>query len=140
QLASAEPGPDEEKKIHQRHFETAMDTVIAAKKVMDQSLFAAGDGSHSLAQLAGATGVLEGFTRRQDELDGDLKRLKKRVAEAENDAAALPAIVERFDESAKSAQAHLRSELIARLDCFGDDIRLWRAEYSEQRDAAQKQR
>jgi SpoVK/Ycf46/Vps4 family AAA+-type ATPase len=38
--AAAEPGPDSAKRIHQRHLETAMDDVIAAGRVMQQSLFA----------------------------------------------------------------------------------------------------
>jgi len=37
--AAAEPGPDSAKQIHQRHFEAAMEDVIAAKTVMRQSLF-----------------------------------------------------------------------------------------------------
>jgi hypothetical protein len=38
--AAAEPGPDSTKRIHQRHFETSIEEVIAAKRVMRQSLFA----------------------------------------------------------------------------------------------------
>lgn len=38
--AAAEPGPDSQKRIHQRHFETSIEEVIAAKRVMRQSLFA----------------------------------------------------------------------------------------------------
>jgi len=38
-LAAAEPGPDSAKRIHQRHFETSIEDVIAGKKVMRQSLF-----------------------------------------------------------------------------------------------------
>jgi SpoVK/Ycf46/Vps4 family AAA+-type ATPase len=38
--AANEPGPDAAKRIHHRHFEAAMDDVIAAKAVMRQSLFA----------------------------------------------------------------------------------------------------
>jgi len=37
--AAAEPVPDSSKRIHQRHFETSMEEVIAAKRVMRQSLF-----------------------------------------------------------------------------------------------------
>jgi SpoVK/Ycf46/Vps4 family AAA+-type ATPase len=37
--AAAEPGLDSAKQIHHRHFEAAMEDVIAAKKVMRQSLF-----------------------------------------------------------------------------------------------------
>jgi SpoVK/Ycf46/Vps4 family AAA+-type ATPase len=38
--AAAEPIPDSSKRIHQRHFEASIDEVIAAKRVMRQSLFA----------------------------------------------------------------------------------------------------
>jgi SpoVK/Ycf46/Vps4 family AAA+-type ATPase len=38
--AAAEPRPDLEKRIAQRHFEAAIEDVIAAKTVMQQSLFA----------------------------------------------------------------------------------------------------
>ena len=38
--AATEPGPDVGKRIHQRHFVSAMDEVISAKTVMQQSLFA----------------------------------------------------------------------------------------------------
>lgn len=37
--AAAEDGPEFGKRIHQRHFEQAMDEVLAAKSVMKQSLF-----------------------------------------------------------------------------------------------------
>ncbi|MES2524713.1 MAG: ATP-binding protein [Gemmatimonadota bacterium] len=37
--AAAEPGPDPEKRIHQRHFVLAMEDVMSAKSVMQQSLF-----------------------------------------------------------------------------------------------------
>src|SRR5688572_3313488 len=37
--AAAEPGPNVEKKISQRHFEAAMDEVIAARSIMHQSVF-----------------------------------------------------------------------------------------------------
>ena len=37
--AAAEPGPDRTKLIHQEHFERAMADVIAARSVMQQSLF-----------------------------------------------------------------------------------------------------
>lgn len=37
--AAAEPGPDHTKKIAQRHFERAMEDVIAARSIMQQSVF-----------------------------------------------------------------------------------------------------
>jgi len=39
QMAIAEPGPDAAKRIAQRHFEAAMQEVVSAKRVMEQSLF-----------------------------------------------------------------------------------------------------
>ena len=39
QIATLEPGPDPEKRIHQRHFIQGMEEVIAAEAVMSQSLF-----------------------------------------------------------------------------------------------------
>lgn len=38
--AAAEPIPDASKRIHQRHFESGIEEVIASKRVMQQSLFA----------------------------------------------------------------------------------------------------
>jgi SpoVK/Ycf46/Vps4 family AAA+-type ATPase len=37
--AAAEPGPDADKQIHQRHFDAGMRDVLAAAQVMQQSLF-----------------------------------------------------------------------------------------------------
>ena len=39
-LAAAEPGPDLGKRISQQHFERAIEGVLAAQTVMQQSLFA----------------------------------------------------------------------------------------------------
>ena len=53
-MAAAEPVPDTAKRIHQRHFETGIEEVIAAKLVMKQSLFAAEERAGSEEQLAAA--------------------------------------------------------------------------------------
>jgi SpoVK/Ycf46/Vps4 family AAA+-type ATPase len=37
--AAAEPGPDDEKRIHQQHFDEGMRDVLASARVMQQSLF-----------------------------------------------------------------------------------------------------
>jgi hypothetical protein len=42
--AAAGPGPDMEKKIGRQHFESAMEEVISAKAIMQQSLFTAAIG------------------------------------------------------------------------------------------------
>jgi SpoVK/Ycf46/Vps4 family AAA+-type ATPase len=45
QLATFEPGPDAGKSIHQRHFVAGMEDVMAAQRVMTQSLFEAGEAA-----------------------------------------------------------------------------------------------
>jgi SpoVK/Ycf46/Vps4 family AAA+-type ATPase len=54
--AAAEPGPDSAKRIHQRHLEAGIEDVIAAKRVMRQSLFA-GERAVTDADLAGGAAV-----------------------------------------------------------------------------------
>jgi SpoVK/Ycf46/Vps4 family AAA+-type ATPase len=52
--AASEPGPDVEKRIGQRHFESAMEDVLGAKAIMQQSLFTptpATLGTESVAQV-----------------------------------------------------------------------------------------
>ncbi|MDQ3813576.1 MAG: hypothetical protein M3347_06460 [Armatimonadota bacterium] len=116
QLATMEPGADVEKKIHHRHFELGMQDVLAAKKVMEQSLFAEGDGSHPLAALTGINGAWSQISQSQEALENQVTELRKRHGEVERRAAALPGIVERFDDAARAAQLQMRAELTARLD------------------------
>jgi SpoVK/Ycf46/Vps4 family AAA+-type ATPase len=44
QIATVEPGPDADKRIHQRHFVQGMEEVKSAEGVMSQSLFDVGNG------------------------------------------------------------------------------------------------
>src|ERR687895_2281538 len=53
QIATTEPGPDAQKRIHQRHFIQGMEEVLAAESVMSQSLF------DIPAAASQAAGVLE---------------------------------------------------------------------------------
>jgi len=117
QIASGEPGPDSEKKIHQRHFMAAMDEVFAAKKVMEQSIFDDGDGSHASA-LAGISGEWNRLARTQESLEGEVNTLLSRIAENERHVAALPGIVERFDDAARSAQLQMRAELLQHMEAL----------------------
>ena len=41
QIATLEPGPDAGKRIEQRHFVQGMESVVAAERVMAQSLYEA---------------------------------------------------------------------------------------------------
>ena len=49
--AAAEPGPDSAKQIHQRHLEAGITDVVAAERVMRQSLFAGEERPVSLSKL-----------------------------------------------------------------------------------------
>jgi SpoVK/Ycf46/Vps4 family AAA+-type ATPase len=78
QIATVEPGPDSEKRIHQRHFIQGMAEVMAAENVMSQSLF----------DEAGAAGPLAGMMDRlaegQEELRGELGILAERFEALEH--------------------------------------------------------
>jgi hypothetical protein len=92
QLAIAEPGTDEEKRIAQRHFETGIEEVLGAKRVMDQSLF---DGM--MPGLAAMTGA---------GMEDEMSALATRLVEVEDTVAALPAALKRLED----AQARTRDE------------------------------
>lgn len=70
QIATVEPGPDSDKKIHQRHFIQGMAEVIAAEAVMTQSLFDDLRG-------AGLSG-LDRLSEAQEELRAELALLAER--------------------------------------------------------------
>ncbi|HZA98983.1 MAG TPA: AAA family ATPase [Gemmatimonadales bacterium] len=69
QIATLEPGPDVDKRIHQRHFIQGMEEVMAAENVMSQSLF--DDG-----RLAG--GVAESLAETQESIRGEVALLTER--------------------------------------------------------------
>jgi len=74
QIATTEPGPDAQKRIHQRHFVQGMEEVIAAESVMSQSLF------ESAAAAAGpAGGVLEQMAEGQEQLRAELGLVAERL-------------------------------------------------------------
>ena len=59
--AAAEPGPDAAKRIQQKHFRAAIEEVIAAKRVMRQSLFAGErmvNAEEDLSTVIGASPVM----------------------------------------------------------------------------------
>ena len=84
QIATVEPGPDSEKRIHQRHFIQGMAEVMAAENVMSQSLFddpAAGPIGGVMERLAEGQEELRGelgvLVERLDSLDQKLRALSK---------------------------------------------------------------
>jgi SpoVK/Ycf46/Vps4 family AAA+-type ATPase len=77
QIATVEPGPDSEKRIHQRHFIQGMAEVMAAENVMAQSLFDdAGSGPLG--------GVMDRLAEGQEELRGELGVLAERFEALEH--------------------------------------------------------
>ncbi|HEX7337824.1 MAG TPA: ATP-binding protein [Gemmatimonadales bacterium] len=66
QIATVEPGPDSEKRIHQRHFIQGMAEVMAAENVMAQSLF------DDAAAVGPWSGVLDRLSEGQEELRGEM--------------------------------------------------------------------
>ena len=126
QMATAETGPDNEKKIHQRHFEMGMRDVQAAKKVMEQSIYSDGDGSHSSAQalsaMTGMQGAWTQLSRNQETLEEEVGDMTTRVDEIESHISALPAIVERFDDAARRAQLQLKDELSGQIGEVQKDV------------------
>ncbi|RPJ62278.1 MAG: AAA family ATPase [Acidobacteria bacterium] len=79
QMASLEPGDDLNKQIHQRHFEAGMQEVLAAKRVMEQSLFDGGNGSSAFSGLA----PLQNLLKAQEELKAELESFDTRLRSLE---------------------------------------------------------
>ena len=73
QIATVEPGPDSEKRIHQRHFIQGMAEVMAAENVMSQSLF---DDAGAAGPWGG---VLDRLSEGQEELRGEMGVLAEQV-------------------------------------------------------------
>lgn len=117
QAAIAEPGPDDGKRIHQHHFRQAMHDVLAARRVMEQSLFGEGGGgttSSALAALAGAGLPAAQPGGALDDLEEGIGALAERVTGVEDELAALPGSLRRLDAAQDEARRRL-DELLATL-------------------------
>jgi SpoVK/Ycf46/Vps4 family AAA+-type ATPase len=84
QLATLEPGPDQAKRIHQRHFEQGMREVMASAEVMAQSLFddagAVGGAAIGLAdRVEGLQGEIATLTDRLEGIDAGKGKALERV-------------------------------------------------------------
>ena len=101
QFATAEKLPDREKRICQRHFEAGIRDVLQAKRVMEQSLFG-GDGSSAGKVM-------------QHQMSAAMSQWEERLARTERETAALPAIVERFDEANRQTVLQLQQRVETQL-------------------------
>jgi hypothetical protein len=132
QMAIAEPGPDDEKSIHQRHFVAAVEEVVSARRVMEQTLF--GDGVGPLAALAGAAAG-GGPPTDVATLEDGISELASRVTTVEDDVATL-APLGGVPETLRRVEA-ANDEARARLDGLLADLQAYRAEAREALAAAQ---
>lgn len=115
QMASAEPGPDSEKQIAQRHFIAGIEEVMASKKVMDQSLIE-GDGSnraaHDAQLMAGMNTAFEQLAHNDRMMGEDLSAVIEKSKALEAQMASLPEFLNRV----VSEQNAARDELAARTE------------------------
>jgi SpoVK/Ycf46/Vps4 family AAA+-type ATPase len=73
QIATTEPGPDDAKRIHQRHFVQGMEEVVAGTSVMAQSLFDENGGPTPPA------GFVEEMSDAQEALRAELALIVERI-------------------------------------------------------------
>ena len=119
QAAVAEPGPDAEKRIAQHHFERAMEEVLSAKRVMDQSLFGAQPGVPPLPWAPPA-----------DDVRDDLSALAARVVEVEDALVAVPDSLRHLDD-ARGDTARQLDALVTALDARAVQAEAaWRGRFS----------
>ncbi|HEX8244147.1 MAG TPA: ATP-binding protein [Longimicrobium sp.] len=102
QAAIAEPGDDAGKRIEQRHFEQAMDEVVRAKRVMDQSLFGAAAANLPMPWSA------DGQVAPADEVRDELSALATRLVEVEDTLVGVSEALPRLDAQ--------RGEMLRRLE------------------------
>ena len=69
QMAIGEPGPDQKKQIHQRHFEAGMEAVLAGKQAMGQSLFSENGASGVQAENALLAQMIAHQTTHRSEVE-----------------------------------------------------------------------
>ena len=100
QMASAEPGPDADKKIHQRHFVAGIEEVQASKRVMEQSIISDGDGSARPPMdqnvMAGISAAFEQLAQNDQAMGADLRATIERSEVLEQQLASVPDIFESF--------------------------------------------
>ena len=97
QMATIEPGPDADKRIHQRHFVQGMEEVVAGTSVMAQSLF--DDGATPLS-------VAEELAQGQEALRAEMALVAERAEDAERrQARALQKLDQRQTATAAASAA-----------------------------------
>lgn len=119
QIASAEPIPDDEKRIYQRHFVAGIEQVMKSKSVMEQSIMD-GDGSARpsvdsgmMGQISTAFGQL---AQNQTEMGDDLRAVTERSEAIEAQLAALPELFQNWEAANIAARTQMRDDLSTQIE------------------------
>lgn len=119
QMASAEPGPDAEKKIYQRHFIAGIEDVAKSKKVMEQSIID-GDGSarphYDTQMMAGMSAAWEQLAQNDRAMGEDLGTVIERTNMIEGQLASIPEILNSFEQANTAARVALKDDLGERIE------------------------
>jgi hypothetical protein len=119
QMASAELGPDSEKKIYQRHFIAGIEEVAKSKKVMEQSIIE-GDGSgrpqYDTQMMAGISSAWEQLAQNDRAMGEDLGAVIERVNLMESQLNAIPEILNSFENANQTARIALKEDLGERIE------------------------
>jgi len=119
QMASAEPVPDAQKQIHQRHFIAGIEEVLKSKNVMEQSIVD-GDGSNratmdsqTMNQISTAFGQL---AQNQSAMGEDLRAVTERSEAIESQLVALPELFQNWEAANTAARTQLREDLGSQIE------------------------
>lgn len=130
QIAAAEPGPDETKRILQRHFVNAVEQVRAAKNVMHQCV---GDDADTRSPVERA---MEAVAGRIDLVDQDLGACRTELELLTSAHSSLESRLEEVRGSTSEELAALRSELertrqesLARAEQNALAVESWRSDH-----------
>ncbi|BCM90455.1 ATP-dependent zinc metalloprotease FtsH [Abditibacteriota bacterium] len=119
QIASAEPMPDSQKQIHQRHFIAGIEEVLKSKSVMEQSIMD-GDGSHKAAIDAGTMGQISAafsqLAQNQNAMGDDLRSVTERSEAIEMQLVALPELFQNWEVANTAARTQMRDELVGQIE------------------------
>ena len=122
QMASAEPVPDAEKKIQQRHFIAGIEEVLKSKTVMEQSIVD-GDGSNRGPMDAGTMSQIStAFSQlatNQNAMGEDIQAIAERSQAIEAQFSALPELFQSWEAAQNAARTQLRDDFIGQLEKSG---------------------
>ncbi len=127
QIAISEPGHDLEKQIHQRHFVEAMEQVLVAKRVMEQSVYEGVDSG----PFSSAAGAWEQLAESQDTLQGEMAMLLERFEQVEEGQRELATRLEAVMEELERRASEQRTALVEYQESTRAALEASREEWSQ---------